>query len=253
MNAKKINVLYKPNPPSTYIMKHVFLMFVFLILNSCTNSTYNLNTPFFKGTFLKVEKIIRISACNPKNLNHCITKMYGSSASSFIVEHKGEYSYLLTSAHVCHMDFGLIARLPKFRADIEFYGITLDMKKHDFEILKMNKESDLCLVRTKRIELPAYKVSENSPKIGDPVYNIAAPVGIYEKDMVPLFAGIYSGDAYGRSVFSIPAVGGSSGSPILNGRGEVIGVISATITDFKHLVISSPLKAIKEIIKDGLQ
>jgi len=238
---------------SSYYMRFIFLIVTLLILNSCSSPTYNRNSPFFKGTFLKVEKIIEITACNPKDPKHCITKKYGSSASSFIVAHKEKYSYLLTSGHVCEMNFGRLTQLPGFRADIQFYGITLKNKKHDFEIVSLDKESDLCLLRTTRVDLPAYRISSNPPKLGDPAYNIASPIGIFGEDMVPLFAGIYSGDAYGRSIFSIPAIGGSSGSPVLNKRGEVIGVISATTTDFKHLVICSPLKAIKEIINNGLQ
>ena len=78
--------------------------------------------------------------------------------------------------------------------------------------------------------------------------NIAAPSGIYAKNLVPLFSGYYVGDAHGKSIFTLPASGGSSGSPVLNNSGDVIGMVSAVTTDFKHIVISPTLYQIKEFI-----
>ena len=45
------------------------------------------------------------------------------------------------------------------------------------------------------------------------------------------------------------ATGGSSGSPVLNEDGKVIGVVSAVMRNFHHVVVSSTLKQIKTIIK----
>ena len=233
-------------------MRFVFLISVLLGLNSCSGAISHKNSIFFEGTFLKVEKILKITACNPKNPKQCITKQYESSASSFVVAHKGDYSYLVTSGHVCDMNFGRIAALPGFKFELEFYGLTLKMERHDFQVVALDRPSDLCLLRTKKLDLPPYKIAERPPAVGETVYNIAAPMGIFEEGMVPLFRGIYSGDSHDRSIFSIPAIGGSSGSPVLNKKGEVVGVISAATVNFKNLTICSPLKAIKEIIKNGL-
>lgn len=237
---------------SSYYMKYVFLITTLLFLNSCSGSIYNNNSPFFKGTFLKVEKIVKIRACNPKNPKQCITKKYGSSASSFLVGHKGNFSYLLTSAHVCETNFGKLIFLPNFESIINFYGVDLNENEHPFYIVSMDHLNDLCLVATPRIKMKSYKIAKRLPRLGDKVYNISSPTGIFGKDVVPLFSGYYSGKVHNRLIFSLPATGGSSGSPILNKRGEVIGVVSAVTKNFKNLIIASKLKAIKEIIKDGI-
>ena len=55
--------------------------------------------------------------------------------------------------------------------------------------------------------------------------------------MIPLFEGIYLGamkirrDRRLSYVFSIPTKGGSSGSPILNGYGEVVGATHSAYTE----------------------
>mgnify|MGYP003148961767 CR=1 FL=1 len=232
--------------------KIFFLIFILTVLTSCSNSIYNKNTPFFKGTFLKIEKIVEITVCNPKIPTMCLTRKFGSSASSFLVAHKGNKSYLVTSAHVCHTDYGRLQRLPNFKAVEEFYGVNLKLKKFPYKIVAMDLSSDLCLVSTNRISGVPYKISKKLPKIGDRIYNIAVPQDIFDKDMIPLFEGYYSGTAHGRSIFTLPAFGGSSGSPILNKKGEVVGAVSAVTKNFYNIVIASPLPAIKELIKNGI-
>ena len=60
-------------------------------------------------------------------------------------------------------------------------------------------------------------------------YNLAAPAGFFAKDMIPIFQGRYSGLHGAHDIYTIPATGGSSGSPIVNKKGELIGLIFATV------------------------
>ena len=227
-----------------------FLVVIILLLTSCVNSPVHNKNVFFKGTFLKIEKRIILSACNPVRQDQCITKTYESSASSFLIKNTKEKSFLLTAAHVCKNNFGKLTYLPKFKAHIKFYGINLKNQKFNYNIVALNNMYDLCIVSTRRMNAPAYQIAAFNPDPGGQIYNIAAPVGIFEKDIVPLFRGLYSGTAHGRSIFSLPATGGSSGSPILDSGGRVIGVVSAVTKGFNHIVLSPTLQQIKEFIKN---
>jgi S1-C subfamily serine protease len=224
------------------------LFVLFLILSSCVNSSIHNKNVFFRGTFLKIEKKVTISACNPANPKQCLKKTYQSSASSFLIRNNGNKSYLLTAAHVCHTDYGRLHLLPNFQVKEDFYGINHEMKKFNYKVHKLDLKNDLCLVVSERIGSRPYRIAVRTPSLGRLIYNIAAPMGIYEKGVVPLFKGFYSGESYEKSVYSLPAAGGSSGSPILNNDGEVIGVVSAVTREFNQIVISPTLKQIRRFV-----
>jgi len=206
---------------------------------------------FFKGTFLKIEKKVIITVCNPRDHKQCLTREYISSASSFLIKNKKDKSYLLTAAHVCKTDYGSLIFLPKFQVKEEFYGLNFKMQKFKYKAHTVDEKSDLCIVTADRIDAKPYKIAKSYPDLGDVVYNIAAPLGIFEKNIVPLFSGRFSGSAYDRALYTLPAVGGSSGSPILNKRGKVIGLVSAVTIKFNQIVISPTLEQIRKIIKDA--
>ena len=230
-------------------MNKIIVVLIFLTLNSCSMASIHTKPIFFSGTFLKIEKSVKVKVCNPKKPDYCLTRTFDSSASSFLIGHKKKKSYIMTSAHVCITDYGNLIHLPGFRADETFYGLTEKMEKHLYFIEAVDKESDLCIVSTKRFKGKPFKIARKNPKRGEKIYNIAAPLGVFEKDLVPLFEGYFTGQAHDRTVLSLPATGGSSGSPVLNEDGKVIGVVSAVMRNFHHVVVSSTLKQIKTIIK----
>ena len=70
-------------------------------------------------------------------------------------------------------------------------------------------------------------------------------MGIWSSRMIPLFEGFYLGKRRGfpdqnmSYAFSIPTIGGSSGSPILNSRGEVVAAIHSAYRGFENICMAT--------------
>ena len=214
-----------------------YFLILSMVLFSC-NHTHRVKDILPRQSFLKVDKTLEITACNPRDVSQCLTKKMGATGSGVIVENGENGSYALTAAHICanKLDKRLAIKVKKFL--YRFKVIDLKGRIYPVEILHMNSELDTCILYVRGLRRPAVRISKKKPEEGDRVYNLAAPVGIFDINMVPIFQGFYSGATRKKAIYTIPAKGGSSGSPIINHRGELVGMVSMAFIYFSNACIS---------------
>ena len=56
-----------------------------------------------------------------------------------------------------------------------------------------------------------------------------------------------------RAYYSVPAMGGSSGSPIFNKHNEIVGMIHSVNVYFPVVSVSPPLKELRAFIVNGIR
>lgn len=176
-----------------------------------------------------------------------------SRGSGAVVGMTENHSYILTAAHVCdHADTVEIRQGPlvltvKQEASmttVDYFG-----NERAASVLGMDHINDVCILSVSGVWTEAIPIAEDLPALGNRVYNIAAPLGIFSPGMVLMFEGFYAGsDPSGNHLYTIPARPGSSGSPILNGSGEVVGMIHSAAMSLENVAISSSLVSIQAIV-----
>ena len=225
------------------------LLLVFLF--SCAHRN-NIKNILPRQSFLKVRKTVEATMCHPEKKDLCVTKRFGAVASAAVVGDARGGMYVLTAAHVC-VDQRVQKYLDKIQHKILFHVINIDNMYFPVETVAVNQQHDLCLLYVKGLQKPAMRIAVDKPTPGDRIYNIAAPIGIFDKNMVPIFQGFYDGTSFNRAIYSLPAIGGSSGSPIMNHRGELVGMVSAAFVQFTHIAISPRFKPTVAFIKRAIE
>jgi hypothetical protein len=188
-------------------------------------------------------------------------KKYLSYTGSGGVVWQGEDStVVMTAAHVCDISKTVSAIKSKEENpdNIQHTMKVMDRKDRAYPAISYVSaiEFDACLIHVSKITgAPAVSFSKEDPKVGDIIFNIASPLGIYSSDGSPMFTGYYSGDFKFKdvsknkmSLFSLPAAPGSSGSLLLNKNMEIVGVVSAVYTRFHHLTISPSIGDLRNLM-----
>ena len=234
-------------------MKKYLTIFILLVLasfvNSCalqTNIIKSLQTA--KKSILKIETWARLGECNEETMS-CGEYELISMGSGAVVLHKNKKT-VLTAAHVCKQeDFELYVLSQK--GDFYLKAIDREDKEYKIEIIKYNPSADICLLRSISGELNTSYItlSVKRPEYSEMAYNLAGPLGIIKGEMVPMYHGQYFGKSDNRAFYSIPAIGGSSGSPILNIKGELIGMIHSVHYKFHHITVSATYNQLWHFLK----
>lgn len=237
------------------------IMFLLLQLTSCgINSTLNVRKESFG--LLRVETSIKIRSClRPERMCEQLEvieaeQLLQSIGSAVIVDHKmrPRRTYLVSAWHVC--DGGVVEEVKIYDAiydvvsTVKIEVITPDGNSHEASVIKKDEKSDLCLLEVNKKIGKKVKLAAWPPDWGEKTYNIAAPYGVFNKDLTLIFEGRYSGHAWKSSFFTFPARPGSSGSPVFNSDGELISIIHSSSTLMENIAIGTTYQALREFLKD---
>ena len=232
---------------------HIVALYLFsLSAFSCVATNLDFSRDA-RDTFVKIKQSVVITVCNPENPAECLSKESRSSGSGAVVMRTNAGSYVLTAGHVCSFEreMEIASSAGAARIDVEIKSVNFKLGEYVSDIINIDTNIDTCILFAHNLfTTKVAKIASSSTKVepGERVYNVAAPVGIFYQDVVPLLEGFFMGDRDLRSYYSIPAMGGSSGSPIFNKDSEIIGMIHSVNIYFPVVSVSPPKDLLREFI-----
>ncbi len=178
---------------------------------------------------------------------HC-TNWHSGSATGFPLTKDGIFA---TNYHVLEQTDGKTLAVMDTEGNV--YPVT--------EVLAADKNSDVAIVRAKGAKFRPLPLGEPA-KIGSNVHVISHPDGMfyyYSKGMVSLYDTMKGNPSTLWMAISADYARGSSGAPVLNDSGEVVGMVASTVTIHYEkrkmtnpqmvVRLSAPVDAIRALIE----
>ncbi len=175
-----------------------------------------------------------------QNINTPVPNIvYKTGGTSFLIDVKG---YLITNAHVIKGAKNIAVQNSNgkdFRVQLIYSDVARDLA-----ILKIDDTS------FKSPSSIPYSIKKTSAEIAEPIYTLGFPRNdiVYGEGYLAARTG-FNGDTLTCQI-AIAANPGNSGGPILNNKGEVIGVLSAKQTSAEGVVFATQSKYIYNALKD---
>ena len=237
----------------------IFIILVSIVPISCGACSsrqqfpsYTLNSILPRESFVKIEVTVKITECPKVHEGECIQDLGKAHASGAVVKRTPKGSYILTADHVCDTDdqIPLFLVLQNYKVKGVFDAIDIDERKIEAVVHAQSDKIDACILFAKDLtDRKAIPLKGRSPDITDTAYNIAAPGGFFGRNMVPIFEGRYSGMYNEHDIYTIPAMGGSSGSPIIDVDGNLIGMIFAVHRNFPFISFSPTTEDLYDFLR----
>jgi S1-C subfamily serine protease len=164
-------------------------------------------------------------------------KMVGLG-SGFIVSENG---VITTNYHV--IDGAYPAAVKLLNGDIY----------EDISVIDYDVQKDIAIIKIKGWNLPKVSLgNSDNVEVGEKVYVIGNPEGLENSVSDGLLSGIReTGKGYKLHQISAPISPGSSGSPVFNSQGKVIGVAASSIVEGQNLNFSIPINYVRGMISDN--
>ncbi len=164
--------------------------------------------------------------------------------SGFFISEQGE---LITNAHVVDQAKAIWIQIPslgKRIIDVDIVGVSPD---RDLALLKITEKS-LDIIRKELGAVPFLSLGDSDLVYrSDEVMALGYPLG---QQSLKSTTGVVSGREYNYIQISAPINPGSSGGPLLNMKGEVVGINSASVTEAQNVGYAIPINDLKNVLPD---
>jgi S1-C subfamily serine protease len=136
------------------------------------------------------------------------------------------------------------------------YGYVLEngsSKKHSIKgYFQIDKINDLAILSVPTLTAQPLAISNiEKPEIGEKIYAIGNPKGLSGTISEGIVSGIRSLENKSLIQITAPISPGSSGGPVINNKGEVIGVAVGTLTSGQNLNFAIPVNLLNDLINKG--
>ena len=109
--------------------------------------------------------------------------------------------------------------------------------------LAADTDADLAVCPlTEDIELPGLLSGSDRPKRGEDILVISSQFGLTNLVSKGTLCGYWNSEEADWLLFSAPVSGGSSGGPLFNGAGEVVGIVTGTYEKGQNLNLAAPVE-----------
>lgn len=231
------------------IKKNILFILLSVLIVGCTLTRVSSRTNKLPTkSFVKILHTTTIKSCNDVQGVKCPTGAYAQTGSGMAIEMFKNQMTVLTAGHVC--DSQPDPRLIKEHVQT-IQVLDYNNMKHQAWPIHTSLDDgvsngDLCLLWVPTLEVKKAKISIFTPKVGDELYYVGSPLGIYHPPTVPIFKGIYSGKISGSSAMvTFPAIGGSSGAAVFDKNNRIVGVVFAANIPFHHISIITTHKSLR--------
>jgi uncharacterized protein (TIGR02145 family) len=113
--------------------------------------------------------------------------------------------------------------------------------KYEIEgYVAVDKEVDLVILKVKGLNKPAIKMSTSTPTPGQKVYVLGSPKGLEATISEGIVSGLRNWNGRKLIQISAPISHGSSGGPVLNANGLLVGISVGALEDGQNLNFAIP-------------
>lgn len=113
----------------------------------------------------------------------------------------------------------------------------------EFEVsglIDKDEKRDVALIKVKVADKPLLKMLQGDPEVGSKVYAIGSPLGLDFSITDGVLSQIRTIDGLKQYQVSCPVSKGSSGGPVVNNKGEVLGVVSWGLVEGNEISFAIP-------------
>ena len=119
------------------------------------------------------------------------------------------------------------------------------------EALDSDPSADLAILKIPGYGLPVLRTTSELPPVGAKLVAVGNPLGLSHTVTEGIVSGVRLIDGRQLLQMSVPISPGSSGGPVLNGRGNVVAVTSRYLKDGQNLNFAVPIRYAMGLVEGG--